>query len=430
MMETRGARPSGVKVFRGVVERVRPKNGNDGDSWNSSLPRANHDGDGWWFGSESCFDFVWASEIIASKCPPIMKQNTTVRADGMNRRDFLCDTALATAGLMAGGRSLQAAETSAKPLNYNPAMEYRRLGKTGLQISAVCLGGHWKRIDTVVAGGDSIDNPEFQKNRYDVVSRCMERGINYIDACTGSEVLTYSRALKGRRDKMHLGFSWFEEEMRNEGCRTTEKLLATLEKGMKQAGLDYVDLWRITMLEQSGQHTPGEVEQMMKALEKAKQQGKARFTGFSSHDRPHIKQMIETFPKVIDVVVTPYTSRTKVLPTDSVFEAIKKHDIGVFGIKPFASNSLFRGNSALNSPTAEADGRIARIAIRSILANPAITAPIPGLINLEQVDNAAKAVQERRELDQNERAELERAGREMWARLPDHYCWLKDFEYV
>ncbi len=357
-----------------------------------------------------------------------MRANSRKQTEQINRRGFLCETAVATAGLVAGVPALRAAESGAKPLNYNPDMEYRRLGKTGLQISAVCLGGHWKRIDTVASG--ETDSPDFQKNRSDVVSRCIERGVNYIDACTGIEVMVYSRALKGRRQQMHLGFSWFEEEMRNANCRTAAKLLETFDKGMKQAGLDYVNLWRVTMLEQSGQHTPAEVNEMMKALQKAKQQGKARFTGFSSHDRPHIKWMIETYPQVVDVVCTPYTARTKVLPTDSLFEAVRKQDVGVFGIKPFASNSLFKGNSALHSPTAEEDSRIARLAIRNILSNPAITAPIPGLINLDQVDNAAKAVRERRQLDAKEQADLERAGTRMWARLPHDYQWLKDFEYV
>ncbi|MGB9602891.1 MAG: aldo/keto reductase [Limisphaerales bacterium] len=279
-------------------------------------------------------------------------------------------------------------------------------------------------------GGGGINNPDFQKNRYDVVSRCIERGINYIDACTSQEVLTYSRALKGRRDKMYLGFSWYEQEMRNPEFRTAEKLLQTLEKGMKQAGLDYVDVWRITMHEQSSRHTEGEVEEMMKALQKAKQQGKARFVGFSSHDRPHIKWMIEKYSDIVEVICTPYTAKTKVLPTDSMFDTIKKYNIGVFGIKPFASNSLFKGNSALDNPEAEQDDRRARLAIRYILCNPAITAPIPGLINIHQVDNVADAVKERRELDVKETVELNKAADEMWARLPADYQWLKDWEYV
>ena len=79
--------------------------------------------------------------------------------------------------------------------------------------------------------------------------------------------------------------------------------------------------------------------------------------------------------------------------------------MGWFGIKPFASNSLFKGDSAPDSPHAEEDNRIARLAIRYILCNPAITAPIPGLITPQQVDNAALAVAERRELDHG------RAGR-------------------
>jgi len=360
----------------------------------------------------------------------MMKPTSSPGLEARTRREFLRDTALATAGLAMSVSALADADAPAKPLNDNPDMEYRRLGRTGLMISAVCLGGHWKRIDTVVSTAGGIDAPDFRKNRYDVVSRCMERGINYIDACTGSEVMVYSRALKGRRSQMHLGFSWFEEEMRNDNFRRADKLLATLEKGMKEAGLDYVDLWRVTMHEQSSQHAPPEVDEMMKGLEMAKKQGKARATGFSSHDRPHIKSMIETYSSVVDVIVTPYTAKSKVLPADSVFQALKQHDVGMFGIKPFASNSLFKGSSAPQDPNAPEDDRRARMALRNILSNPAVTAPIPGMISLHQVDNVADAVKERRQLDAAEKAELERATNEMWARLPEDYQWLKNWEYV
>jgi len=359
----------------------------------------------------------------------------------MTRRDFLQTSASAAAagglamGIGAlGPKAAQAAGESdvTKTINYNPEMEYRRLGKTGLWISAVCLGGHWKRVDTALKTVEPKEGRSpFDQNRYDVVTRCIEAGINYIDACWSNEVATYTRAVKGRRDKIFMGCSWGDKELRFAPYRTQEALLKTLDNGLKTAGLDYADLWRITMHERSGQHTEAEVQEMMKALETAKKQGKARFVGFSSHDRPHIKWMIETFPSVVDVVVTPYTADSKVLPQDSVFEAVKKGNVGVFGIKPFASNSLFKGDSSLQSPEAEADDRRARLAIRYILENPAITAPIPGLINTHQVDNVALAVKERRqELSAAEKAELKAAGQEMWARLPEDYQWLRDWEYV
>jgi aryl-alcohol dehydrogenase-like predicted oxidoreductase len=366
----------------------------------------------------------------------------------MTRREFVRNTTVAAAGLAAmaaavqSGQIVQAGQPTTadtkKILNYNPNMEYRLVGKMGLMVSAVALGGHWKRIDKMIPPGTTgkaifggnLEGPDFQKNRYDVVSKCMEVGINWIDACTCDEVKAYAKALQGRRDKMYLACSWYENEMRNGKRRTEAALLETLDKGMKDCGLDYVDLWRITMHEQSDKHTEAEVEEMMKALRAAKKSGKVRFTGFSSHKREHIKWMIETYPDVVDGFSTPYTAKTKELPTDSLFETVRKNKVGVFGIKPFAGNSLFKGTSALDDPNAKEDDESARLAIRYILGNPAITAPIPGLLNPHQVENVAAAVAERRKLDVAEARKLESAMDEAWARLPEDYQWLKDWEYV
>jgi len=356
----------------------------------------------------------------------------------VTRREFVRDSAAVAAVVAVGGLTASGAPAdTSKIRNYNKDMEYRPLGDTGLMISAVCLGGHWKRIDTQVPGvlksrswlSAKLDMPGFKKNRRDVVTRCIERGFNYIDACTWQEIMAYSEALRGRREQMHLGFSWYQEEMRNARFRTCKALLGTLDKGMQKAKLEYVDLWRITMHERSSKHPKAEVDEMMKALEQAKKQGKARFVGFSSHDRPHIKLLIETYPNVVDVVVTPYTAKSKVAPKDSVFEAIGQHKVGMFGIKPFASGSLFKARKG-GKPTQEELDRRARMAIRYVLCNPALTAPIPGLINPQQVDNVADAVKERRQLDEAEARELRELMDHAWTCLPPHYEWLKDWEYV
>ena len=163
----------------------------------------------------------------------------------------------------------------------------------------------------------------------------------------------------------------------------------------------------------------------------AKQSGRARFVGVSSHDRPHLKKLIETYPDQIEVILTPYTAKTKTVEDEhGLWAQIKKSDVGWFGIKPFASNSLFKGDSSSSSPYAEEDDRKARMAIRYILSNPSVTAPIPGLISAHQVDNVVSAVKERRELDVVEKAELSEATEQMWAKLPEDYQWLKEWRYV
>ncbi len=217
-------------------------------------------------------------------------------AGNLTRRSFVkaataAATAAATGVVIPGIRTVYANnptdEKTSGILNYNEQMEYRRAGKTGLMVSAVCLGGHWKRVNTMVPGlfegrswlSANLTSQEFEQNRYDVVSRCIDRGINYIDACTKQEVIMYAKALKGRRDKMYLGFSWYQEEMRSL-CKEmnnaekagkpkpagwiTKMLKQALDNGFKETGLDYVDVWRITCFERSGQHTDNQMEECWK----------------------------------------------------------------------------------------------------------------------------------------------------------------------
>ena len=351
-----------------------------------------------------------------------------MKADKVSRRTFIRDTSLIAAGTVVGAlankaeasrKGAKSVDTS-KILNYNPNMEYRRLGKTNLMVSAVCLGGHWKRYDVM--------KQDLGQNRYEVMSRCIDVGINYVDACWNSEVRVYAEALKGRRDRMYLAMCHGSKGPRNKNWRTAEKLLQGLDELLLETKLEYADLWRITCLEPGGRHTFDTACEIVKALEKAKKDGKARFVGFSTHDRRWTKFMIEYFPQ-IEVVIFPYTARTKKMPKDSIFDALEKCDVGAFGIKPFASNSLFKGSSAPDDPHTAEDDKRARLAIRYILCNPHIV-PIPGLISAHQIDNVAKAVMERRKLDLAEAEELREAMDTAWAKLPANYQWLKNWEYV
>lgn len=328
---------------------------------------------------------------------------------GVTRREFVRDAAIAAAGMAAGLAAHAAVEKqvdTSKILNHNPAMEYRRLGKTQLMVSAVGLGGHSRSDD---------------RERAEVVSRCLDAGINFIDSTGSGELLRDIKALGGRRREVYLALSETGREPRNPDYRTAGKLLETLDGALRGAKLEYTDLWRITVYEPGGRHTFDESCAVVEALQKAKAQGKARSIGISSHDRRWFKFMIEYFPQ-LEVILFPFTTMSKAAPKDSLFEAIERCDVGAFGIKPFAAGSLFTGDR-------EEDLKRARLAIRYILHSNTVI-PIPGLNSVAEVDNVVRAILERRELDAKERAEIESLNDRLWARLPGRYAWLKGWEYV
>ncbi|HOW66985.1 MAG TPA: aldo/keto reductase [Verrucomicrobiota bacterium] len=374
-----------------------------------------------------------------------------MKTRSLTRRQFVRDTMLSAAVVTTGlssisVRTMLAADKDQdavrKTRSYNPDMDYRRLGKTGLWVSAVCLGGHWKRIDKVIGAKGELNPYEaptdaailspFEENRRQVVSRCIERGVNLIDLAGDSEAEVYARALRGRREQMYLAYSHPSSELRVPENRSAKKLLELLDAGLKRCQLDYVDIWRLMALERGGQHSQADVEAMITALDTARKQGKCRYTGLSTHDRKWAKMLIETYPDVVQVLVFPYTAGSKELPAESLFDAIRQYDVGTLGIKPFSSNAIFKGDGSIQHLEADHDNRLARLTLRYILNNPLITAPIPGLISSQQVDNVAQAIQEHRkgDLSLEEHSELQQATQTMWANLSPDYHWLRNWEYV
>ena len=356
-------------------------------------------------------------------------------SEHVNRRQFVQGSAAVAAGAAIGGKVAGSAEQAdaasaapsdpTKTRSYNENMEYRRLGRTGLWLSAVSIGGHWKKIASRYGSDD------FKKNRREVLAACMDHGINYIDACWDQEVIAYGEAIKGRRDDIFFGYSFGAHESRfRDWGSTLAKMKEGFEMGLKAGGLDHVDLWRITMHEQtSRRNTPEEIEIAIEVLDWAKKSGKARFTGVSTHDRPWISEAVAKYPQ-LEVIVTPYTAGSKQKPTGSMFEAFAKNDVGFIGIKPFASGAVFKSRGVPDSATKTDDDERARMVLRYVLSCEQLTAAIPGLVTIDQVKNAAAAIKERREFNEDEQAVYDEMTKDMWAKLPQDYQWLRDWEWV
>ncbi len=268
-------------------------------------------------------------------------------------------------------------------------MEYRRLGRTGLRISAIALGGHWKGLAPPLSGTGydeadwrNLQNPAFLENRRQVLAKALELGVTYVDACSPQEILVYSRLLRELGGRMHFGFSWHTREPRDPAWRSAARLVEGFEQSLREAGLDHAGLWRISLpVEEVEPSERRRVEEATAgALERAKRQGKARFGGVSSHDPAWLKSFVKDYPEQIEVVLFPVTGASRRRVSDSLFDTLDALDLGVLAIKPFAGGALFEGDGR--------DDVRARHALGNVLANPRIAATLPGFANARQIENA------------------------------------------
>jgi aryl-alcohol dehydrogenase-like predicted oxidoreductase len=378
-------------------------------------------------------------------------------SERIGRREFVREGAALVAGAVAAS-ALAADAPKPDPkeiLNYNPKMHYRRLGKTNLMLSEISLGGHWKDR----GGGGVWDTftsdqvpPDVVKNRSEVVSACIDAGVNYLDITTAAECLSYGAALKGRRDKMLIGADDHRLGPRNPANSNVKALVHNVDECLRRLGTDYLDIWRVQALQRGG-HPDSEVAVWIEAYQKIHEAGKARHFGISTHTRPWIQHVIEKFPEV-EMVIFPCTARTREKgqkpnsenvvegdmvqgwhsdKTKSVFQTVREKNVGLVTIKPFVGGFLFKSQAKFPvlGAGSKAENDLARLVLQSILTNDAITAVVPGVTTVYEVDNAVRASSPRQVvLTAPEKERVARAAEDCWQHLPEHYAWLRDWEVV
>jgi len=390
-----------------------------------------------------------------------------MKNDKLSRRDFMRNTSLVAAGTIAGalageGQAASKFVHTSKILNFHPKMTYRRLGKTNLMVSEVSLGGHWKNRN---AGRywDSFANEEVPddvaKNRTEVVSVCIDSGINYLDITTAAECLCYGVALKGRRDKMYVG-----ADIHNLGPRGSDRCNVkdqtfNVETCLRLLQTEYLDIWR-PQAKMAGElgtnqlNTDPEVESLIETFQKLRKAGKVRHLGMSCHSRPWFEHVLNKYPE-FEMVIFPCSAKTKVRgqtpmagnveevnpghrsdQTQGIFEVVHKQDVGVVTIKPYFGGSLFKASDGkVKFPVmgvgSKTENDLARLTLQCILANEAITAAVPGLSTVYEVENAARASYTRPlGMSAADKEWLMDITEQQWANLPREYEWLRDWEVV
>ena len=379
----------------------------------------------------------------------------------LDRRQFVREGSALVAAAAAG--QVLAAEPANQPidpktiLNYHPKMHYRRLGKTGLMLSEVSLGGHWRNRSGGIANvWDTFPNDDVPadviKNRTEVVSACIDAGVNYLDITTAAECLAYGAALKGRRDKMLLGADDHRLGPRNPANRNVKAQVHNVDECLRRLKTDYLDIWRVQAL-QSGKHTDAEAAVWIEAFQKLHQAGKARHFGISAHARPWLQHVVETFPEV-EMVIFPCTAKTREKgqapvkgnveegnmlqgwsadTSKSLFQSVRDKNVGVVTIKPFIGGFMFKQQPrfpVLGSGSQE-ENDLARLVLQCILTNDAITATVPGLTTVHEAENAVRASSQRPlGMGQGEQQWVARVTGQCWQNLPEQYAWLREWEVV
>ena len=161
----------------------------------------------------------------------------------------------------------------------------RPLGRTGVEVSALALGGsHFAEAKT-------------QRESIRIVNEAIDAGVDFMDNAweyhDGLSEELMGEALEGRRQQVFL-----MTKLCSHG-RDKKFALRQLEQSLRRLKTDYLDLWQIHEVVYANDpdlhFAPGGA---VEALEEAQRDGKVRFVGFTGHKDPdiHLKMLAHDFP--------------------------------------------------------------------------------------------------------------------------------------
>jgi predicted aldo/keto reductase-like oxidoreductase len=234
-----------------------------------------------------------------------------------------------------------------------PALEYRTLGRTGLKVTVVSMG--------VMNCSDPA-----------VLHRAFDLGINFYDTADcymhGHNEEMVGKVFQGRREKVLIQTKVHAHD--------EKKMRASVERSLRRLRTDYIDvlLWH-------GLHSTGEVSDtgLFEFMTKMKKEGKVRFTGFSAHS--NMASVLEGAAKTNfhDVALVSYNFTHSKKLKEAVALAVKS-GIGVVAMKTQAGGYKKERMGGLSPHQA---------ALKYILMDQNVSAAVPGVTTIEQIDECA-----------------------------------------
>ncbi|HXO31060.1 MAG TPA: aldo/keto reductase [Candidatus Acidoferrales bacterium] len=223
-----------------------------------------------------------------------------------NRRRFIKGAAvLGAAPLIRGGSMAQPqpAQSQQVPEGQVPK---KSLGRTGVQVSAMGLGGY------------HLGSAETDQAANEIVAKAFDHGVTFFDNAweyhDGLSEERLGKALRGKRDQ-----AFVMTKVCTHG-RDKKIAMRMLEESLRRLQTDHLDLWQIH--EVVYDNDPDLIfapNGAAEALLAAKQQGKVRFVGFTGHKDPeiHLKMLSHDFP--FDTVQMPLNC------CDATFRSFETH---------------------------------------------------------------------------------------------------------